>query len=202
MGVSEQPEEVGGLLFKTRDVQITIAVIVTMQLLSLVGSGADGLPVAVTQHAFLYQLGFETQLPEGVVWATVCCALGAMGLLDLALARPFHTDDMPANRARCARIASAFLNHGEYKFTTADPDVTWWETTGRQLHTNLRTCLRKGKDVEDTVVNTLNVLVAQVRELMKPIPSPPGVNLAAACRVGDDGEEDDENGSAVDWDSD
>jgi hypothetical protein len=186
IGVSEQPDEVGELLFKSCDPQVMIAVLVTMQLLSLAGSGEAGLPINVLEHPDLYQVGFETCLPEGVVWAALCCALGAMGLATLVLRdRSGPEQDYLAHKAR------SVLDNGLPDVST--PDVQWWAMQAQSMQRDLATCLATGKDVDNAVLDRMRAQVAHVRQCVAQPAPPPGLSLAIVC------DEDDEYG--MDWDA-
>jgi hypothetical protein len=184
--VSEQPEEVGGLLFKSCEPQVMIAVLVTMQLLSLAGSGEAGLPINVLEHTDLYQVGFETRLPEGVVWVARCCTLCALGLATLLL-----RDRGGPEQDYLARKARAVLDNSLPDVSA--PDVQWWAMQAQHLQRDLATCLATGKDVDNAVLDRLKAQVAHVRQCLAQPAPPPGLSLVTVCN------EDDKYGA--DWDA-
>ena len=127
-GVSEQPEEVGGLVVRSRSLDVTIATVVAMQLLNLAACPEQ--PVN-TRDPELYTVTFTPAagvcLVRGLLVAAVRSTLVAMGVHD------------KATRWTPAQAARRVLNEG---CLPTDQEWTWWAGQAHLMRLALEECMQ------------------------------------------------------------
>ena len=128
MGVSEQPEEVGGLVVRSRSLEVTIATVVAMQLLNL---AARPVKAINTRESDLYAVTFTPAagvcLVRGLLVAAVRSTLAAMGV---------H------HKTSCwtpAQAAKRVLDHGRLP---DGQEWAWWAGQARAARLGLEECMK------------------------------------------------------------